>query len=89
MIAQETETAQDGVQLGEETAVSPLSQEGTDWVPHRVVWTPGWAPSPLPVWPFSCSQALPWQRVEPDLEVGGMRLAEARDQYSCLVKSLD
>ena len=52
MMAQGTETAEDGVQLGKETAVPPLSQEGTDWVPHRVVWTPGWALSPLPVWPF-------------------------------------
>ena len=63
---------------------------GTEWEPAaRRGMHPWLGFSPLPLWPFSCSRAFPWQRVEPDVEVGRMRLAEARDQYNCLVKSLD
>lgn len=84
-----------GPTWGRDSSACSESMAPSGNLPHGGACTPGWASLPFlcglsrVAWPSSCSRAFPWQRVEPDMEVGRMRLAEARDQYNCLVKSLD
>ena len=77
-----------GPTWGRDSSACSESMAPSGNLPHGGACTPGWASLPF-LCGLSCVAGPFPGRVEPDVEVGRMRLAEARDQYNCLVKSLD